>query len=170
MCAQSLSHIQLFVTTWSVACQAPLTMGFPRLVGWHFPLQIFYLWSIIFIGRLLKFSVHSSFHKYILKAYYIQRILLLELLRGCCEPNIHDVSLAEHSNVWWQTMKHTILTWMSLYCLVFRFLWEHIGDQKKKQVKKQKDGIWDWKLFPKSVMLNASGWVVKDEAREKITF
>ena len=27
---QSLSHVQLFLTSWTVACQAPLTMGFPR--------------------------------------------------------------------------------------------------------------------------------------------
>ena len=30
MGAQSLSHVQLFVTPWTVACQAPLSMGFPR--------------------------------------------------------------------------------------------------------------------------------------------
>ena len=28
--AQSLSHVQLFVTLWTVACQPPLSMGFPR--------------------------------------------------------------------------------------------------------------------------------------------
>ena len=27
---QSLSHVQLFVTPWTVACQAPLSLGFPR--------------------------------------------------------------------------------------------------------------------------------------------
>jgi len=26
----SLSHVQLFATPWTVACQAPLSMGFPR--------------------------------------------------------------------------------------------------------------------------------------------
>ena len=30
MCAQSLSHVQLFVTPWTVAHQPPLSMGFPR--------------------------------------------------------------------------------------------------------------------------------------------
>ena len=29
-CAQSLSHVQLFVTPWTVACQAPLSMEFSR--------------------------------------------------------------------------------------------------------------------------------------------
>ena len=28
MCAQSLSHVQLFVTPWTVASQVPLSMGF----------------------------------------------------------------------------------------------------------------------------------------------
>ena len=30
MRAQSLSHVQLFVTPWTVACQVLLSMGFPR--------------------------------------------------------------------------------------------------------------------------------------------
>ena len=34
MCAQSLSHIQLFVTPWTVARQAPLSMGFSRQEYW----------------------------------------------------------------------------------------------------------------------------------------
>ena len=34
MCAQSLSHVQLFVIPWTVACQAPLPMGFPRQEYW----------------------------------------------------------------------------------------------------------------------------------------
>ena len=29
-----LSHVQLFVTPWTVAHQAPLSMGFPRLEYW----------------------------------------------------------------------------------------------------------------------------------------
>ena len=30
MCAQSLSHVRIFLTAWTVACQAPLTMEFSR--------------------------------------------------------------------------------------------------------------------------------------------
>ena len=40
MHAQSISHVQLFATPWTVACQAPLLMGFPNKnpgVGCHFP-------------------------------------------------------------------------------------------------------------------------------------
>ena len=29
-----LSQVQLFVTPWTVACQAPLSMGFPRQEYW----------------------------------------------------------------------------------------------------------------------------------------
>ena len=32
--AQSLSHVQLFATPWTVACQAPLSMGFSRQEYW----------------------------------------------------------------------------------------------------------------------------------------
>ena len=39
---QSLSHVQLFVTPWTITLQAPLSMGFPNQntrVGSHFLLQ-----------------------------------------------------------------------------------------------------------------------------------
>ena len=35
MCTQSLSHLWLFVTLWSEACQAPLSVGFPRQEYWN---------------------------------------------------------------------------------------------------------------------------------------
>ena len=41
-----LSHVQLFVTPWTVACQAPLSMEFPRQEYWsgcHFLLQGIFL-------------------------------------------------------------------------------------------------------------------------------
>ena len=28
------SHVQLFVTAWTIACQVPLSMGFPRQEYW----------------------------------------------------------------------------------------------------------------------------------------
>ena len=33
-CAQSLSHVWLFATLWTVACQAPLSMAFSRQEYW----------------------------------------------------------------------------------------------------------------------------------------
>ena len=33
-CAQSLSRVWLFVTPWTIPCQAPLSMGFPRQEDW----------------------------------------------------------------------------------------------------------------------------------------
>ena len=33
-CAQSLSHVRLFPALWTVAFQAPLTMGFSRQEYW----------------------------------------------------------------------------------------------------------------------------------------
>ena len=32
--AHQLSHVKLFATPWPVACQAPLSMGFPRQEYW----------------------------------------------------------------------------------------------------------------------------------------
>ena len=32
---KSLSHVQLFATSWTVACQAPLSMGFSREEYWN---------------------------------------------------------------------------------------------------------------------------------------
>ena len=34
LCAQLLSHVQLFVTLWTVTCQAPLSVRFPRQDYW----------------------------------------------------------------------------------------------------------------------------------------
>ena len=34
VCAQSLSHVRFFVIPWAVACQPPLSMGFPRQEYW----------------------------------------------------------------------------------------------------------------------------------------
>ena len=34
MCVQSLSHVRLFMTPWTVALQAPLSMGFSRQEYW----------------------------------------------------------------------------------------------------------------------------------------
>ena len=34
VCIQLLSHVQLFVTLWTVAHQAPLSMGFPTQEYW----------------------------------------------------------------------------------------------------------------------------------------
>ena len=34
MHVQSLSHVRLFVTPWTIACKAPLTMGFSRQEYW----------------------------------------------------------------------------------------------------------------------------------------
>ena len=31
---QSLSHVQLFAASWTVACQAPILMGYPRQESW----------------------------------------------------------------------------------------------------------------------------------------
>ena len=41
MCAQSLSHVQLFETPWTVACRAPLSMGIlqARILQWVALLQ-----------------------------------------------------------------------------------------------------------------------------------
>ena len=33
-CAQSASHVPLFVTPWSIVCWAPLSIGFPRQDYW----------------------------------------------------------------------------------------------------------------------------------------
>ena len=41
-----LSHIQLFVSLWTIVCQASLSVGFPRKntgVGYHFLLQGIFL-------------------------------------------------------------------------------------------------------------------------------
>ena len=56
------SHVQLFATPWTVACQAPLSMGFPRQEYWSglpFPFQRIFLtqgWNL----HLLHWQVGES--------------------------------------------------------------------------------------------------------------
>ena len=35
MCVQLLGPVRLFVTPWTVACLAPLTMGYPKQEYWN---------------------------------------------------------------------------------------------------------------------------------------
>ena len=52
MCAQLLSRVQLFVTPWILACQAPLSMGFSRSEYWSglpFPSRGDLEWSLLSI-------------------------------------------------------------------------------------------------------------------------
>ena len=58
MCTQSLSHVPLFVTPWTIVHQAPLFMEFSRQKYWnglHFILQDF---SKLKIG--LAMGIHNT--------------------------------------------------------------------------------------------------------------
>ena len=62
--AKSLSHIQLFETLWTVACQAPLSLGFSRQEYWSglpFPSSgKFHIYVLIYcIGVFLSDLLHS---------------------------------------------------------------------------------------------------------------
>ena len=67
MCAQSLSPIWLFATTWTIVLQTSLSMGFSRQeyyntrVGWHFLLQGIFptQWSNPRLLHLLHWQVDS---------------------------------------------------------------------------------------------------------------
>ena len=55
---KSLSHVQLFVTPWTAAYQAPLSMGFSRQEYWSgLPLP-----SLIYVRRMLYF--HQGYFSY----------------------------------------------------------------------------------------------------------
>ena len=61
MCAQLLNHVQLFVTPWTVACHAPLSMGFPGKnngVGCHFLSQSVFPTQVLKL-HLLHWQVDS---------------------------------------------------------------------------------------------------------------
>ena len=68
--AQSLSHVWLFATPWTVACQAPLTIGFSRQntgVGWHSLLLGFFLTqgSKLSLLHCRKILYHLSYQGYL---------------------------------------------------------------------------------------------------------
>ena len=57
VCVKSLSSVQLFVTPWTVAHQAPLSMGFSRQESWSalpFPSTHKYIYTHIFTSKLCR--------------------------------------------------------------------------------------------------------------------
>ena len=61
---QSLSHVRLFAAPWTVACQARMSMEFPRQGYWndcHFLLQVIFLTqgSNLCLSSFLHWQVHS---------------------------------------------------------------------------------------------------------------
>ena len=78
------SHVRLFVTPWTVACQAPLFMGFPRQEYWSglpFPLQgifptqglklhLFHLLALL--GGF--FTTSATWVYYYLKMFYFTKM------------------------------------------------------------------------------------------------
>ena len=72
MHAQSLSHVQFFVTLWTVACQAPLSMGFSRQEYWNglpFPPP----WDLPHPDVMIVFNFYSLFIRSLfdLKSVYL---------------------------------------------------------------------------------------------------
>ena len=75
--AQSLSHVQFFVTLWTVACQAPLSMGFSRQEYWNglpFPPP----WDLPHPDVMIVFIFYSLFVRSLfdLKSVYLYHRVL----------------------------------------------------------------------------------------------
>ena len=73
MC-QLLSHVQLYATLWTVACQAPLCMGFPRQECWngcHFLLQRIFPTQGSNLGLLQADSLPSEPPKLVYVKYWL---------------------------------------------------------------------------------------------------
>ena len=59
VCSQSLSHVLLFVTPWTVVCKAPLSMGLScknTRVGCRFLLHGIYVCVYVYIHNEILFS------------------------------------------------------------------------------------------------------------------
>ena len=70
--AQTLSRVQLFATSWTVAHQAPLSMGFPGMntgVGCHFLLQgncVILLFILILVIFPFVLKIKQCLNRFIL--------------------------------------------------------------------------------------------------------
>ena len=85
------SHVQLFTTVWTVACQAPLSMGFSRQKYWSrlprslpgdFPdpgIEPASLMSPALVGRFFTTSVTGKAHKTIVMDILCSGAFLIEL-------------------------------------------------------------------------------------------
>ena len=64
ICAQSLGHVQLFATPWTIAHQVPLTTGFSRQEYWSwlpFPTSVY-----VYIHREMQITTHMPHFLYFL--------------------------------------------------------------------------------------------------------
>ena len=90
MCSQSLSHVQLFATSWTIARQAPLSMR----SGCHFPLQGIFPtqgsnWHLLHCRFLLLLSHLGSDQNWNPDFSYPN--LLFSLSFTVTDPYIHSV-------------------------------------------------------------------------------
>ena len=74
---QSLNHVQFFVTLWTAACQAPLSMGFSRQEYWNgllFPPP----WDLPHPDVMIVFTFYSLFRRSLfdLKSVYLYHRVL----------------------------------------------------------------------------------------------
>ena len=72
---KSLSHVRLFATPWTVAYQAPLSMGFSRQESWS---------GLPFIGELNKYLLNKWINKWSETLLLIFIILYFSLLYDYC--------------------------------------------------------------------------------------
>ena len=70
---RSLSHVLLFVTTWMVAYQAPLSMGFSRQKYWNgLPFHSFACSCPVFIAPFIEEAAFAPLH--ILASFVINKV------------------------------------------------------------------------------------------------
>ena len=111
--AQSPSHVQLFVTIWTVACQSPLSMRFPRQECWTglpFPS----------LGGLLDLGIETT--SPVSLALQLNSLALCHLDTVTCTGYSHfDFDIWE---TWGQPVSHTnnsLLQRTKCFCSCFPF-------------------------------------------------
>ena len=178
-----LSRVQLFVTLWTVASQAPLSMGLPRQEYWRglsFPSPGDFLdpgmkpgchafrlpWWLTELGLILGDDQLGEGNGYPLQCSFLEN----SMDRGVWEATVHRVTKSQTQQKW--LSMHIRLIWCDekgtspcSVCLQNSYF--QINNEKISEIAKLRDILQNvWPVFFKNVEVMKDSWeIVTDGTR-----
>ena len=151
MRAQSLSHIQLYVTPWTVAHQAPLSMGFPRQEYWrgcHFLLQGIFMTQGLNL-HLQPWLMDSLPLSPLGSPISLNTCLYSWLFLKNTFPPTFSKSLIQFSVHGWGSILSLLFTWSQTIVEVMNKEWrdgerKHPERMKRQSQSKNNTQLWMW--------------------------
>ena len=152
-----LSHVQLFVTPWTVAHQAPLSMGFSRHEYWS---GCYFLLQGIFPTRdSLHLSSISCIDRHIF--YQLHQLGSSRLVKQAIQRLFVTVKRSSAVIVHWIAYRNPLLTWEWAFPGTN---WSWNVSQILVKIKTKREGIVKWRMlltiqfYKNQVIRHCSHW------------